>query len=162
MDNNVMFSCIFARDISNGFGYQNTLPWHYTDDLKYFKRLTTNSVIILGYNTWISLPKRLPNRIHIVCSSKQNLSGPDHVCTSLDSALECAKQYNRFIFVIGGISLLREAFMHPLLITIYETLILETHICDTFFPDVIPDNFRLTSSSTSEQNVLMFNIYDKH
>ena len=44
-------------------GRDGTLPWHYSQDLKRFKRLTTGSTIIMGRNTYESIgSKPLPNR----------------------------------------------------------------------------------------------------
>ena len=44
-------------------GKNNTIPWHYSADLKRFKRLTTGKTIIMGRKTWESLPvKPIPNR----------------------------------------------------------------------------------------------------
>ena len=48
-------------------GKDNTIPWHYSEDLKRFKRLTVGKNIIMGRKTWESLPiKPLPDRRNIV------------------------------------------------------------------------------------------------
>ena len=61
---------------NRGIGFQNKLPWHIPNELKYFKRKTTkgdNNVVIMGKNTWESLPKKpLPKRINIVLSKTLN------------------------------------------------------------------------------------------
>lgn len=58
---------IVAADLRNGIGIRNTLPWHLSDDLKRFKAITSENVVIMGRNTWFSLPKRpLPNRQNVV------------------------------------------------------------------------------------------------
>ena len=58
---------IVAADSKNGIGINNELPWHLSDDLKRFKEITTGHSVIMGRNTWFSLPKRpLPNRRNIV------------------------------------------------------------------------------------------------
>ena len=50
-------------------GKNNTIPWHYSADLKRFKRLTVGNTIIMGRKTWESLPiKPLPERRNIVIS----------------------------------------------------------------------------------------------
>ena len=47
-------------------GKNNDLIWHLPNDLKYFKKVTTNHVVVMGKNTFKSLPKILPNRKNIV------------------------------------------------------------------------------------------------
>ena len=61
---------IWAQDTNNAIGRNGTLPWHFSEDLKNFKKLTMGHVIIMGRKTWDSLPfKPLPNRQNIVISS---------------------------------------------------------------------------------------------
>lgn len=63
---------IVACDPKGGIGYNNKLPWSKIEgDLPRFKELTQGQNIIMGRNTWESLPKKpLPNRINYVLSSK--------------------------------------------------------------------------------------------
>ena len=50
---------ILACDPNGGIGYQNTLPWtNIRGDLPRFKALTDNGVVVMGRNTWESLPKK--------------------------------------------------------------------------------------------------------
>jgi dihydrofolate reductase len=62
---------IVACDPSGGIGFQNRLPWSKIQgDLPRFKHLTQNKIIVMGRNTWNSLPKKpLPNRINMVVTS---------------------------------------------------------------------------------------------
>ena len=63
---------IWAQDSNAGIGKNGKLPWHVTEDLKNFKKITLNSTIIMGRKTWDSLPiKPLPNRRNIVLSSSK-------------------------------------------------------------------------------------------
>ena len=65
-----MFEIITAIDQNNGIGKNNSIPWNLPKDLKHFKDITENSFVIMGRNTWNSLPKKpLPNRINIIISS---------------------------------------------------------------------------------------------
>ena len=58
---------IVAIDKNLGIGFKNKLLKSIPEDLKRFKRLTTGSVVIMGYNTYLSLPKKpLLNRINII------------------------------------------------------------------------------------------------
>ena len=62
---------IWAQNYSGGIGKEGTLPWHISEDLKNFKKITANFPIIMGRKTWESLPfKPLPKRRNIVLSSQ--------------------------------------------------------------------------------------------
>lgn len=77
-------------------GKNNELLWHYSEDLKYFKSMTAGKVLIMGRNTFDSLiamnKKPLPNRFHIVITSKNLKSDNDHVVfvDSVESAYQKA------------------------------------------------------------------------
>lgn len=54
-----MISAIVAVDENWGIGYQGQLLEHIPADLKHFKELTQYNVVVMGRNTWESLPKRM-------------------------------------------------------------------------------------------------------
>jgi dihydrofolate reductase len=68
---------IVATSTNYGIGYDNKMCWHIPEELKHFKNITTTvedkkkrNCVIMGKNTWYSLPKRpLVNRINIIISS---------------------------------------------------------------------------------------------
>ena len=74
-----MISAIVAVDNNWGIGYNGNLLEHIPDDLKYFKQLTSNKMVVMGRKTWDSLPiKPLPDRLNIVitntiCMSNNNI-----------------------------------------------------------------------------------------
>ena len=86
-------------------GKDNTIPWHYSADLKRFKRLTTDNTIIMGRKTWESLPiKPLPNRRNIVITRS---SIKDIECfQSIDDALQTCEGD---VWFIGGAGIYQEA-----------------------------------------------------
>ena len=86
-------------------GKDNTIPWHYSADLKRFKRLTTGNTIIMGRKTWESLPiKPLPNRRNIVITKS---SIKDIECfQSIDDALQTCEGD---VWFIGGAGIYQEA-----------------------------------------------------
>jgi len=154
------FSCILARDLVNGgIGCSNSLPWKLKDDIKHFKTVTTfnteykENILIMGRRTWESMGgKPLPKRICIVVSTTLDTIEGGFVENSLDNALQKATSFGRgrYIFVIGGVSLYKEAFKHPLLETIYETRVtmFPDVTYDTFFNDLISSDFEKVSSKT--------------
>lgn len=127
-------SIIAAVARNNAIGFENKLIYWLPNDLKRFKQLTTGHTIIMGRNTFLSLPKgALPNRRNIVLSkSVKNIEGCD-VYTSLDEALQHCTD-NEHIYIIGGASVYKQA------ISIADNLYL-TEVddipenADTFFPD---------------------------
>ena len=127
---------IWAQDGNGGIGKDGKLPWHISEDLKNFKRLTAGSTILMGRNTWESLPvKPLPERRNIVLSSKVLI---DVECyTSVEECIETLDgDGTEKLFVIGGTTVYRN-FIHradELHITHVDEL---TEGIDTYFPVTI-------------------------
>ena len=89
-------------------GSKGDLVWHISADLKNFKRLTMGHPVIMGRNTWESLPKKpLPGRLNVVVShALRDLEGA--VCVqSPEEAVEVCKE-EEMPFVIGGAKIYRE------------------------------------------------------
>jgi len=73
-----MAKMILCTDENNGLGYKNTIPWHSKDDFQHFKNSTIDSIVVMGFNTWKSLPKRpLPSRLNVVLVSRPYMERPD-------------------------------------------------------------------------------------
>ena len=124
---------IWAQDENGGIGKDGKLPWHISADLKNFKKLTSDSTILMGRNTWESLPVRpLPGRRNIVLSSKV-LS--DVECyTSVEECIEkLDDDGTEKFFVIGGSTVYRNFFHRAdeLHITQVNEM---TQGIDTYFP----------------------------
>ncbi len=49
-------------------GKNNQLPWQYSQDLQHFKKITSGHIVVMGYNTFLSIGKPLPNRRNIILS----------------------------------------------------------------------------------------------
>ena len=96
---------IWAQDQNGGIGIDGKLPWHISNDLKNFKKLTLGSTVLMGRNTWESLPVQpLPERKNIVLSSREIA---DVECyTSLEECIEKLDADGiQVLFVIGGSSM---------------------------------------------------------
>lgn len=128
-----MINIIAAVAQDRAIGFQNKLIYWLPNDLKRFKALTTGHTIIMGRNTFLSLPKgALPNRRNIVLSrTATDFPGCD-VYPSLEEALaHCAKDED--VYIIGGASVYTQA------LSIADRLCL-TEVddtpkeADTFFP----------------------------
>mgnify|MGYP001222360386 FL=1 len=163
---------IVAIDNNNGIGKNNTLPWHFKEDLKYFSKVTKgkgNNAIIMGKNTWNSLPKKpLPGRVNIVLSSNfQYITDIKYdntwFCNSFES-LQSIPQFKNKEFdecwYIGGEKIYNTVINNSNINKILVTKINGDYDCDTFFPK-IPDSFKL-SNSTKLSDDLSFETYIKN
>lgn len=129
-----MISLIVARARGGAIGRAGTIPWHAPEDLAFFQRETTGGAVIMGRNTWDSLPfKPLKNRMNIVVSSR-GLDGAEHVVGSLDVAIAAAHAAgHRRLYGIGGARVYAGLLpiAHRLLVTEVD---LDVPDADTFFP----------------------------
>lgn len=85
-------------------GKDGKLPWHYSADLKFFKETTTGNAVVMGFNTWRSLGKPLPNRLNIVLSRSAQIDSEPNLLflRSKDEVLSLSKYLNCDIYIIGG------------------------------------------------------------
>ena len=63
--------CAIAKN--NVIGNENKLPWNISEDLKRFKELTSENIIVMGRKTYESIGRPLPKRKNIVLSRNKNL-----------------------------------------------------------------------------------------
>ncbi|MGD2118760.1 MAG: dihydrofolate reductase [Chromatiales bacterium] len=124
---------IVAAMAKNGvIGIDNRLPWHLPDDLKHFKQLTLDKTIVMGRNTWESLPGLLPRRRHIVISRRADYQAEGaEVMHSITDVLAATKDEAE-IFIVGGANLYAQ--MLPYAQRMYLTEIDAEIDGDAFFP----------------------------
>lgn len=139
---------IVAIADDHAIGVKGGLPWHLSEDLKYFKRMTQGCPVIMGRTTYFSLPFHpLKGRKNIVL----NLGGdpiPEATCVySFDEAFaEAEKEQSEKSFVMGGASVYKAAInmMDKLYVTHVHTTIPEA---DAFFPEIDPEIWQVESKS---------------
>ncbi|OSP54247.1 dihydrofolate reductase [Pseudoruegeria sp. SK021] len=139
-----MITLIVARDANGAIGREGTIPWDVPEDLKSFQRETLGGALIMGRNTWDSLPvKPLARRLNIVVSSRPDAA--DTVVPSVEAAVKLASDqgYNR-IYGIGGARIYQEmvAIADRLLISEIE---IKVEGADTYFPKIDLNNWRMVS-----------------
>lgn len=127
---------IFNRDKTNNIGINGELIYHIKEDLQWFKSITSGGVVVMGYNTWKSLPvKPLKDRINVVITknnfyyltSTEGIKKPQLIFKSFEEFTSSfLNEDNKEIFIIGGSGLYEEAFNYGV-DTIYET------ICDYIY-----------------------------
>jgi len=117
---------IVAADPRGGIGDKNKLPWEKLDgDLLRFKNLTTGKVILMGRNTWESLPRKpLPNRVNVVVTSKDI----DGIVTINKFGKDSINLNN--VWLIGGAKLINTSW--NLIDEIHLSRTFAEYTCDTF------------------------------
>ncbi|HXF99279.1 MAG TPA: dihydrofolate reductase [Bacteroidota bacterium] len=110
-------------------GKAGKLPWHISDDLKRFKRLTMGNTVLMGRKTFESLGKPLPGRRNVVVTSR-TIPGIE-TYKSLDAALAALADQER-VFVIGGAQIYAQVLERA--DELYLTFVDGEYEGDVFFP----------------------------
>jgi len=148
-----LISIIAARSQNNVIGNNNQLPWHLPSDLKHFRSLTQNSLVIMGRKTYESIGKPLPNRHNVVISSQKDFNAPTGVvvCHGAGEAIKasrviCLEQRIENIWIIGGAGIYQQFIKRA------DKMILTTidKQCqgDTLFPLFKPELWELKQTTT--------------
>ena len=137
-----MLSIIVAIDQNNGIGKDNSMPWHLSDDLRRFKAITMGHTVIMGRNTWLSLPfKPLKGRRNIVISTNMPETKGCEIARSIEEARNMVAN-EELTFIMGGARIYQQT------IDIADELIV-THIhkafdgIDTHFPQIDPQKWEV-------------------
>src|SRR5437899_2014784 len=127
------FKAIAAMSLNRVIGAGNKIPWHLPEDFKWFKKMTTGHIIVMGRKTFESIGKPLPNRTTVVLTrSRGPIPGARSVTDlaqldPLDPAFA-----GREVFICGGAQVYEQAL--PLCSELYLTLVNREVEGDTFFP----------------------------
>lgn len=145
-------SLISAMSINGTIGKDNTLPWYYPSDLKYFKTTTVGKPVIMGRKTFEAegMPKPLPKRRNIIVTRNEDYTTlyDVEIAHSLTEAISLCDEEE--VFVIGGSQLYAEAI--DIVDKIYITLINKEYDGDTFFPPFDWQKFVVVKNETVEEN----------
>lgn len=146
-------SMIVALDKNNGIGRDNNLLTHIPEDLKYFKRITNGNVVVMGYNTYMSLPVRpLSNRINIVITRKDIKLDGAIVVNNIDDLLKHLEIYeDKEIFISGGASIYEQ--LMPYSNKLFITHIFDEFSADTFFPEIKKEEWKLSNITGDFENI---------
>ena len=128
-----MLSIIAAIAKNNAIGKDNQLLWHISEDLKYFKRITSGHTVIMGRKTFASIGRPLPNRTNIVISRTLQPTADVLIVPDVTAALQHISREEE-AFVIGGGAIYREAL--PMAQKLYITYVDADYEADTFFPEI--------------------------
>ncbi len=142
-----MISIIAACDENCGIGKDGKIPWHHKEDMKLFKSSTMGKTVVMGRKTWKSLNyKELKGRENVILSREpQPLSMDDkYKNVKMFRTIEFLCEYykNDFI-IIGGNQIYLEFLERDLVDYIMLTAIKGNFNCDTFFPHLHEDRWRV-------------------
>lgn len=153
-------------------GKDNSLIWHYAEDLKFFKEMTSGHILIMGRKTYDSIlkprGKPLPLRFHIVISRGDHISEFENVyfVKNLQAAYEMAKMliakksYPENVFVIGGAEIYHQSLQDCQ--KLWITKINQNFDGDVFYSPAYENYFKLESARTSlEHPELEYQVWKK-
>jgi len=146
---------------NGAIGKKGKLPWHYSSDMKFFKRTTMGHAVVMGRKTWLTLKKPLTGRLNIVLSRDGNLDPQESlvVLRDIDSVLSFNSSITTDMFIIGGAQIYREFLAH-----IEKWIITEVPLtvegADAFMPEGYLDGFKRAGSEKIDDE-LVVKFYDR-
>jgi len=151
-----MISMISSVGKNRELGKKNGLIWHFKEDMKFFKNMTMNHIVVMGLNTYKSLPGDLPGR-HIIVVSFDPVDGVEYV-NNIESIIDKYQNSEEEIFICGGASIYKQFL--PYADKLYLT---EIDACDceadTFFPEFDKTEWNRTLLEEHSQNDISFKMY---
>lgn len=145
---------IVAVDRNGAIGKDGKLPWHYSADMKFFKETTMGHACVMGYKTWLTLKRPLPNRLNIVLTRQAEIEPQDsvQVVRDVESVLSLAKDLKGDLFVIGGEQVYR-AFLPFIEKWIVTEVPLTVEGADAFAPSGFLNGFKLDDTKRIDEEL---------
>ena len=134
------FVAMAACDPQGIMGKNGTLPWNYPEDLDHFYRSTLNSVMIMGYKTYVSMEKKgWKDRVSLVMTKHHAAQVKNGTAfRDLQELKQIYKSrpelFKKTNFVIGGAEIFEFFFSHQLINSAIITHIYKSYEGDTTFP----------------------------
>ena len=154
-----MISLIFAIDPNGVIGKGNDLPWHYPEDLRYFRRKTMGKTVLMGRETFKSIIGRLGHPLvgrKSIVASLEPFSYPVVTVTS-DLIAYLKQEHEEEIFVIGGKTIYGLSL--PFAQKLYITYIKKPYHGDVYLVDFDLSMFELLESKETPD--LNFTVYGR-
>lgn len=148
----MIISLIVAAAKNNAIGKDGDMPWHLSNDLKYFKNMTWGMPIVMGRKTFETFGKGnpLPGRKNIILTRQADFKADGViVIKKAEDALLLAKEMDiNELMVIGGGEIYKLFFEKAN--RIYITRVDAEPEADTFFPEIDPKQWKLVSKKDHE------------
>lgn len=107
-----MIKLIWCEDKNQGISKNQKLPWNIPEELNHFKKTTLNQVVVMGYNTFLSIGNPLPNRTNIVLTKKHKNQLSENIFVYSDLKKVFHDFANTDIYVIGGKKVYEQALYY--------------------------------------------------
>lgn len=148
-------SIIAAIGQNNELGSDNKLIWRLPNDLKFFKNTTMGKDIIMGSNTFYSLPKILTGRRHIVLTTKNIENNQVLVLHSKEELITYLKQVKQEVMIIGGASIYSQMleYANKLYLTEIEATKPDA---DAYFPKINYQDWEIQVLGTNQDNDIFY------
>lgn len=142
----MQLSIIVAMDRNRVIGKNDTLPWHISEDLKHFKKITMGKPIVMGRKTHESIGRPLPGRENIIITRDKNYRVEG--CTvlhSLEDVFEHCRNVDE-VMITGGSEIYKYALEKAS--RLYLTEVHAEIEGDTFFPEFDRNEWQETGRET--------------
>lgn len=151
-----MFSLISCIGKNREIGKNGKLVFNLKKDMQFFRETTLNHTVVMGYNTWKSLPGKLKNRQNLVVSS-QDVDGADGTIKDLDKYIKENQHTDEEIFIIGGGMIYKQFLPHAknLYLTEVDSSCPDA---DVYFPEFDKSIYKETLIQKGKENDLSFSI----
>ena len=151
-----MISMIASVGKNRELGKKNGLVWRISKDMKFFKNTTMGHKVIMGYNTYKSLPGNLPGR-EIIVLSYEKIDGDVETAYSIQELLDKYLNSKEEVFICGGASLYNQFIEYAN--KLYLTEIDDSDIeADAFFPEFNKDEWKRIILDKGEEKNINFDI----
>ena len=148
IDHSRNITMIAAITKDNSIGRGGKLLYHIPEDMKNFKEVTTNNIVIMGRKTYESIGKPLPNRVNVILTHNKDYDAEGvMVVHSVDEAILYCKvfQSRKKIYVIGGEEIYKAFYTRAKYLNLTE---IESDLSgDAKFPSKFRKQFRIVKSS---------------
>ena len=155
-----MIKIIAAVGKNLELGKKGDLIWSLPNDLKFFKEQTTGCVVVMGKNTFNSLPRKLPNRIHYVLTDSLDFNKDTsdvrmyYDFAELLSAVKGLAE-TADVYIIGGASIYSQFVEHAdeLVLTEVDA---EDKEADVYFPSFDKSKYEKYHIASNEDNGIKY------
>lgn len=147
---------IVAVDQNLAIGKDGQLPWHYSSDMKFFRQQTTGHACAMGYHTWLTLKRPLPNRLNLVLSRRAEIEPQASVIVMRDqhSVHSLLPYLSCDLFVIGG-KQIYETFLAEIDRWLVTEIPLTVEGADTFMPANFLAGFTVARTFPLEEGLIV-------
>lgn len=143
------FNVILAVDSTLGIAKDGKIPWHSKEDMKHFKEMTIDHIVIMGRKTNEAIGRKLPDRISLIVSENYNL----------DKAFAETDNYpDKKVFIIGGGEIYNTVFSERKYLRhiryVYCTFMFKSYDCDTRI-EPFDTKFKLIGERNIDDGLIM-------